>query len=129
MRKQAHKEIGVLIVDDYAIVRKGISALLATEPGIKVVGEAENGQEAIRKTGVLHPDVILMDLVMPIMDGLQATKHIMSHQPQTRILVLTNFAGTDQILPVIKAGALGYLPKDSGPQALIQAIHWVATLK
>jgi NarL family two-component system response regulator LiaR len=119
------KPIHVLIVDDHAIVRKGITALLATEPGIKVIGEAQNGRQAIAKARTLRPDVILMDLAMPEMDGITAIRHITTDQPDTRILVLTSFATDDRIFRAIKAGALGYLLKDSGPKELVQAIHRV----
>jgi NarL family two-component system response regulator LiaR len=117
--------IRVLVADDHAIVRKGICALLATEPGIDIVGEAQDGQEAIRETQRLRPDVVLMDLVMPGMDGLEAIRHITALQPEVRILVLTSFAGDDKVFPAIRAGALGYLLKDSGPEELVQAIHQV----
>ncbi len=117
--------IRVLIVDDHAIVRKGIAALLATEPAIDVVGEAENGRQAITEAHTLRPDVILMDLVMPEMDGIAAIRHITANQPETRILVLTSFSSDDRIFTAIKAGALGYLLKDSGPKELVDAIYQV----
>jgi NarL family two-component system response regulator LiaR len=117
--------IQVLIADDHAIVRKGIRALLATEPGIEVVGEAEDGQQVIAEAARLDPDVILMDLVMPETDGLTAIRHIAAHQAEVRILVLTSFATDDKIFPAIKAGALGYLLKDSSPHELVQAIYQV----
>jgi NarL family two-component system response regulator LiaR len=117
--------IRVLIADDHAIVRKGISALLATEPDIEVVGEAGDGQSAIDQAQRSRPDVILMDLVMPGMDGLEAIREIAAQQLDTRILVLTSFSGVDRILPAIRAGALGYLLKDSGPEVLVRAIHQV----
>ena len=117
--------IRVLIVDDHAIVRKGIRALLATEPGIDVVGEAENGHEAIAQAAAIQPDVILMDIVMPGMDGLEATRNILDQQPDARILVLTSFAGDDKVFPAIRAGARGYLLKDSGPGELTLAIQQV----
>jgi NarL family two-component system response regulator LiaR len=117
--------IRVLIADDHAIVRKGIRALLATEPDVEVVGEAPDGKQAILEASRLKPDVILMDLVMPEVDGIAAIRHINAHQPEARILVLTSFATDDKIFPAIKAGALGYLLKDSGPQELVQAIHQV----
>jgi DNA-binding NarL/FixJ family response regulator len=115
----------VLIVDDQAIVRKGIRALLATEPNIAVVGEAENGQEAVVRAADLQPDVILMDLVMPEMDGIEAIRRVTAQQPETLILVLTSFAADDKVFPAIKAGAMGYLLKDSEPQELVEAIHRV----
>ncbi|MFZ5918868.1 MAG: response regulator [Chloroflexota bacterium] len=117
--------IGVLVADDHAIVRKGICALLATEPGIEVVGEAHDGQEAVIEAQRLRPDVILMDLVMPGVDGLEAIRRILACQPGARILVLTSFAGDDKVFPAVRAGALGYLLKDSGPQDLVRAIHQV----
>jgi len=117
--------IRVLVADDHAIVRKGIRALLATEPDIEVVGEAQNGQEAILEAQRLRPDVILMDLVMPQIDGVEAIRRITGQHPKARILVLTSFAADENIFPAIKAGALGYLLKDSGPEELVQAIHQV----
>jgi len=117
--------IKILIVDDQMIVRKGIRALLSTEPDFQVIGEAENGREAIAETERLNPDVIVMDLVMPELDGIEATRQIVAHHPEVRILVLTSFATDDKVFPAIKAGALGYLLKDSTPEALVQAIHQV----
>jgi NarL family two-component system response regulator LiaR len=117
--------IRVLIVDDHEIVRKGIRALLATKRDMQVVAEASNGIEAIAQAQTHHPDVILMDLVMPKMDGIQATQEITAKMPDMRVLVLTSFAADEQVFPAIKAGALGYLLKDSGPQELVQAIRQV----
>jgi NarL family two-component system response regulator LiaR len=117
--------IRVLVVDDHAIVRKGICALLTTESDIAVVGEAGDGQEAVAKAQALRPDIILMDLVMPKMDGIEATRQITTGLPEVRILVLTSFAADDQVFPAIQAGALGYLLKDAGPAELVQAIHRV----
>lgn len=117
--------IRVLIADDHAIVRKGLCALLDTEPGIEVVGEAQEGHQAISQAQELRPDVILMDLVMPDLDGLEATRRITASQPETRVLVLTSFSGDDKIFPAIKAGAKGYLLKDSGPEELVHAIQQV----
>jgi NarL family two-component system response regulator LiaR len=122
---QLRNTIRVLVADDHAIVRKGICALLATEPGIEVVGEAHDGNDAIAAAQRLQPDVVLMDLVMPGVDGLEATRRLACCQPQARILVLTSFAGDDKIFPAIKAGALGYLLKDSGPEELVHAIQQV----
>lgn len=117
--------IQILIVDDQAIVRKGIKALLATEAHLQVIGEAENGKVAIEKIARLQPDVILMDLQMPEMNGIEAIQHIIAQQASARILVLTSFASDDMLFPAIKAGALGYLLKDSSPEELIQAIQQV----
>jgi NarL family two-component system response regulator LiaR len=119
------KTIRVLIVDDHAIVRKGIRALLATERDIQVIGEASDGAEAIAQAQASHPDVILMDLVMPKIDGIEATRQITANQSGVRILVLTSFAADDKVFPAIKAGALGYLLKDTGPDDLVRAIHQV----
>ncbi|MBN1874556.1 MAG: response regulator transcription factor [Anaerolineae bacterium] len=116
--------IRVLVVDDQAIVRKGICALLAEIDDIEVIGEAGNGVEAVAQAAVLKPDVVLMDLVMPVMDGIEAT-HRITRDQGLRVLVLTSFAGDDKVFPAIKAGALGYLLKDSMPDALLQAIRQV----
>ena len=118
-------KIRVLIADDHLIVRKGIESLLSTEDDIEVVGQVEDGAQAVAQTQALKPDVILMDLVMPEMDGIEATRQITSRQPGTRVLVLTSFAADDKVFPAIKAGALGYLLKDSGPDDLVQAIRRV----
>jgi len=117
--------IRVLVVDDHVIVRRGIRALLATEDGIEVVGEAEDGQQALERIDVLQPDVILLDLLMPNMDGIEVTRRVMESKPETRILVLTSFAADDKVFPAIKAGALGYLLKDTGPRELVRAIRQV----
>ncbi len=117
--------IRVLIADDHAIVRKGLRALLSKEPDMEVVGEACNGVEAVAQVKSLLPDVILMDLVMPKLDGIEATRRITEQWPDIRILVLTSFAADDKVFPAIKAGALGYLLKDSSPDELVQAIHCI----
>ena len=117
--------IQVLIVDDHAIVRKGTRALLKEVDGIEVVGEAADGQEAVDQATLLRPDVILMDLVMPGMDGIEAIRQIKGSQPDARILALTSFAADDKLFPAIKAGALGYLLKVADPEDLVQAIRQV----
>ncbi len=117
--------IRVLVVDDHEIVRKGIRALLSKERGIQAVGEAANGVDAVSQAKALDPDVVLMDLVMPRMDGIEATRQITTAQSNVRVLVLTSFAADDKVFPAIKAGALGYLLKDSSPAELIQAIRQV----
>ena len=119
----AKKAIHLLIVDDQGIVRKGIRALLAEVDGMEVLGEASDGLEAVRQAEALHPDVILMDLAMPNMDGIEAIRQIVARQPKARILALTSFATDDKVFPAIKAGALGYLLKDSQPEDLITAIR------
>jgi NarL family two-component system response regulator LiaR len=117
--------IRVLIVDDHAIVRKGIRALLTESGGFEIVAEVADGEEAVRSAEETRPDVILMDLLMPGMDGIEATRRITYSRPETRILVLTSFAADNKLFPAIKAGASGYLLKDSSPEALVRAIHQV----
>jgi NarL family two-component system response regulator LiaR len=118
--------IRVLIADDHAVVREGLRGLINSEPALEVVGEAADGIEVVLQARALRPDVILMDLVMPRQDGLQAISDIRQENPQARILVLTSFADDDMVFPAIKRGALGYLLKDSSPQELLQAIRAVA---
>ena len=117
--------IRVMIVDDHAIVRRGIRALLSEFGDLDVVAEAADGQEAVLRAGETQPDVIVMDLVMPGMDGIEATRQITSQQPGSRILVLTSFAADNKVFPAIKAGAQGYLLKDSSPEDLVRAIRQV----
>lgn len=117
--------IRILIADDHTLVRAGLSALLSSEPGMEVVGEAADGTEAIDKAKALKPDVILLDLVMPHQDGIEAITEICNAEPGARILVLTSYTDDDKVFPAIKAGALGYLLKDSEPHELLQAIRSV----
>ena len=116
-------KIEVLIVDDHPVVRQGLRALLELEEDIEVVGEAGNGVEAAQKVKELVPDVVLMDLAMPEMDNVAATAKIRELSPQTRVLVLTNYAEDEQVFGAMKAGATGYLLKDVEPPNLIQAIR------
>ena len=118
--------IRALVVDDHAIIRKGMRAVLELVPDIELVGEAENGRQAVKLDAELSPDVILMDLMMPEMNGIECIKQIKTQHASARILVLTNFAGEDMIFPAIKAGAMGYHLKDSSPEALIEAIRQVS---
>jgi len=115
--------IRVIVVDDQAIVRRSISALLATEPDLEVVGQARDGEAAVRLVERLHPDVVLMDLVMPGVDGTEAIRRIAELDRGVRIVVLTSFATDEHVFPAIKAGALGYLLKESEPEDLVRAIH------
>jgi two-component system, NarL family, response regulator LiaR len=117
--------IRVLIVDDHAIIRKGLRAVLDLVPDIVLVGEAENGEQAVKLDLELIPDVILMDLMMPEMDGIECIKQVRAQRPKARILVLTTFAGEELVFPAIKAGALGYQLKDSTPETLVEAIRLV----
>jgi NarL family two-component system response regulator LiaR len=115
--------IRVLIVDDHTVVRDGLNALLSVEPGIEVIGSAADGLEAINLAQELKPDIILLDLVMPNMDGVQAIIEIKKTDPVMKILVLTSFAENHQVYSAIKAGATGYLMKDSSADDLIHAIQ------
>ena len=115
--------IQVLIADDHPIVREGLRTLIASEPGMEIVGEATNGAEAVSLARELKPDVILMDLIMPVKDGLQAIGEIKDENPDASILVLTSFSEEDKVFPAIRAGALGYLLKDAAPDHLLQAIY------
>ncbi|UCD42793.1 MAG: response regulator transcription factor [Chloroflexota bacterium] len=117
--------IQVLIVDDHAIVRDGIRSLLSTIGDIDVIGEAATGRDAVKLFNRLQPDIVLMDLVMPEMDGIEAIKAIMELQPEAKILVLTSFATDDMVFPAIKAGASGYLLKDSDSEELVRSIREV----
>jgi len=115
--------IRILITDDHAVVREGLRTLISTEPGMEVVGEAEDGVEAVQKACQLKPDVILLDMLMPRMDGLEAIKEIKHKCPEAHILVLTSFSDDEMVFPAIKAGALGYLLKNTTPERLLQAIR------
>ncbi|MBI9044258.1 MAG: response regulator transcription factor [Anaerolineaceae bacterium] len=116
-------KIKILIADDHAIVREGLRTLVSNSQDMEIVGEATNGKEAVEMALKIKPDVILMDLVMPEMDGLEAIKAIKEQQSEANILVLTSFAEDDKVFPAIKAGALGYLLKDSQPSQLLEAIR------
>ena len=118
-----NENIRILIVDDHTVVRDGLMALLSAESGMEVVGAAGDGAEAVTLYGQLNPDVVLLDLVMPRMDGVQATLEIRRKNPEARILVLTSFAEDHQVFSAIKAGAMGYLMKDTSSEILIQAIR------
>jgi NarL family two-component system response regulator LiaR len=117
------EDIRILIADDHAVVREGLRALIDVEPGMALVGEAADGIEAVQKARSLQPDVILLDLVMPRMGGIEAIGEIKRENPGARILVVTSFAEDEKVFPAIKSGALGYLLKDSSPQELLQAIR------
>ena len=121
------KPIKVLIVDDHALVRMGLAALLGTEDGIEVVGEAEDGAAAVRQTLCLKPDVVVMDLMMPDMDGIAATAAIKGKSPKTTILILTTTTIPDDIVRAIRAGASGAVAKSSDNAWLIAAIRKVAS--
>jgi len=115
--------IRVLIADDHAVVRQGLRTLIGTEPGMTVVGEAGDGVEAVEMARAYKPDVILLDMVMPRKDGLEAIREIKRENPNVRILVLTSFSDDDKVFPAIKSGALGYLLKNASPRTLLGAIR------
>ncbi len=115
--------IRVLIADDHPLVREGLRGLISAEPDMELVGEAANGAEAVEQAAALDPDIILLDLLMPVKSGLEAIIEIKQHDPEAKILVVTSFAEDEQIFPAIKAGALGYLLKDASPRELLQAIR------
>lgn len=118
-------KIRVLIVDDHAILREGIRALLAAHDDIEAVGEAADGREAVEKVQQLTPDVVLMDVAMPLMDGLEATRRIRKDNPKTKVLILTQYDNKEYILSSIKAGASGCVPKRVVTSELISAIRAV----
>ena len=120
------KNIRVLIADDHAIVRHGLCALLGTEHGIEVVGEAKDGNEAVARTKQLAPDVVIMDIVMPRKDGVEATAEIRAAVPSAKIVVLTSFGTSDKISRAIEAGATGALMKTAEDRELLSAIRTVA---
>ena len=121
------KNIRVLIADDHAIVRHGLCALLGTEHGIEVVGEAKDGNEAVARTKQLAPDVVIMDIVMPRKDGVEATVEIRAAVPSAKIVVLTSFGTSDMISRAIEAGATGALMKTAEDRELLSAIRTVAS--
>jgi NarL family two-component system response regulator LiaR len=114
--------IRILIADDHAVVREGLRSIIASAPGMELAGEARDGIEAVFKARSLQPDVIVLDLVMPRQDGVETIAQIREENPDARILVFTNFAEDEKVFAAIKAGALGYLLKDSSCRALVQAI-------
>ena len=120
------KRIKVLIVDDHTVVRDGIRALLTLQKDILVVGEAVDGKEAVDKALQLSPDVVLMDIVMPVMNGLEATKHICKECPQTKVLMLTQYADEENIVMSEQFGAYGFIPKSAASSQLIDGIRGVS---
>ena len=115
--------ISVLIVDDHPVVRRGLRTFLELHDDLRIVGEASTGSEAASLAEELVPDVVLMDLVLPDFDGIEATRRIRAVSPATSVIVLTSFADDDKIFPAIKAGATSYLLKDAEPQQLVEAVR------
>ena len=117
--------IRVLIADDHAVVRRGLRTFLELQDEIEVVGEAEDGEQALAEAERLDPDVILLDLVMPRVDGIAALHGLRDRSPRSRVIVLTTFLDDDKLLPAVRAGAAGYLLKDVEPKQLVDAIRTV----
>ncbi len=122
MSSETQDKVRLLIVDDHAVVRQGLITFLELQEEIDVVGEASNGKEALQKVNELEPDVVLMDLVMPVMDGLTAIKLIKQTHPQIEIIALTSFADDEKVFTAIRSGATGYLLKDVQPNDLVKAV-------
>src|SRR5436309_1618558 len=118
--------IRILIVDDQALFREGLHTLLSVQPDLQVVGEARHGEEALRLAAVLNPDIILMDLHMPILDGVAATRRLQSEHPAIKVIVLTTFDDDEDVFEGLRAGAVGYLLKDVSSEKLVEAIRAVA---
>ena len=113
----------MLVVDDHAVVREGLRSLLELQDGIAVIGEAADGEAAVREAEARQPDVVLMDLVMPRLDGVGAMRELRRLLPAARVIVLTSFADDDRLLPAIQAGAAGYLLKNADPQEVVRAVR------
>jgi two-component system, NarL family, response regulator LiaR len=120
------ERIRILIVEDHGIVRRGLRLLISNAPDMEVVGEAANGIEGLEQVEALNPDLILMDLQMPRMTGIEAIREIKKRHPEMKILVLTSFADDENVFPAIKGGASGYLLKDSLPAELMDAIRAIS---
>ncbi|MBI3175281.1 MAG: response regulator transcription factor [Chloroflexi bacterium] len=118
--------IRILLVDDHAVVRQGLKMFLGLDPDLEVIGEAENGEEAIRLTRELNPDVVLMDLLMPVMDGITAIAHIRRDFPDTEVIALTSVLEDEAVMKAMRAGAIGYLLKDTQAEELRRAIKAAA---
>jgi NarL family two-component system response regulator LiaR len=126
MKSKPVPAVRVMVVDDHAIVREGLRTFLEMLPDIELVGEAANGQEALAVAQRVEPDVVLMDLVMPVMDGIEAIRRLQTQSPGVKVIALTSFSDDDKLYPAIKAGAAAYLLKDVGPQELADAIRAAA---
>jgi DNA-binding NarL/FixJ family response regulator len=118
--------IDVLVVDDHPVVRAGLVALVGAAPDLRVAGEATDGAQAVRLAVELRPDVVLMDLSMPVLDGVGATERILGERPECAVVVLTSFADQSRVADALGAGAVGYLLKDSDPRDLLAAIRSAA---
>jgi NarL family two-component system response regulator LiaR len=119
----ADTPIRVLVADDHAVVREGLRTFLSLQDGIEVVGEAADGEAAVREAEIRAPDVVLMDLVMPRLDGVGAMRELRRRLPACRVIVLTSYVSDDRLLPAIRAGAAGYLLKDAEPREIARAVR------
>jgi DNA-binding NarL/FixJ family response regulator len=122
----ARSRIRVLLVDDQALFREGLRTLLSLTPDLEIVGEAEDGEDAIRQAARLDPDVVLMDLKMPILDGVEATRRLHAHRPDCRVIILTTFDDDEYVFEGLRAGAIGYMLKDTPSENLAEAIRAAA---
>ncbi|MEJ9304314.1 response regulator transcription factor [Priestia megaterium] len=116
-------KIKILIADDHHVVRKGLVFFLQTQPDLEVVGEAPNGEEALKLATSLEPHIVLMDLSMPVLDGIEATKELKKQAPHIQVMILTSFSDQDHVIPALEAGASGYQLKESDPDELVAAIR------
>jgi len=117
--------IRILIADDHPLIRQGLRVVIETQPDMELIGEASDGERAVRQAAELHPDIVIMDLRMPVKDGLAATREIAQADPHVQILVLTSYPDDDNVYSAIKAGAMGFLLKDSSAEYLLDAIRTV----
>lgn len=120
------KKIKVLIADDHSVMRMGLATLIGSDPGMTVVGEAENGEAVVKLVNETHPDVIVMDLMMPMLSGAEATKRILKMLPDTKILILTSYGTSGELAEAIRNGAHGVLTKDAAAESILDAVHTVA---
>ncbi|CAH0244025.1 MULTISPECIES: response regulator [Priestia] len=116
-------KIKILIADDHHVVRKGLVFFLQTQPDLEIVGEASNGEEAVKLATSLEPHIVLMDLSMPLLDGIEATKELKKQAPHVQVMILTSFSDQDHVIPALEAGASGYQLKESDPDELVSAIR------
>src|SRR5947207_4031792 len=122
---EAGEPVRVLVADDQALVREGLVTLLGLIPGIEVAGAAADGEEAVRLAQAVRPDVVLMDLRMPRVDGVEATRRLLARAPHAKVVVLTTYTDDESIVAALQAGAVGYLTKDSGAEEIARAIRTV----